>query len=537
METKYSFWSSIPDFIGALTESRWVSIDLVATGISPYGPLPPDSTARERYEDAKKGAEMFQILQLGFTFCKYNEATYEYDTKTFEYPVSPLFSYQPGSSVLIQTLNRNFSTSARRYALLQKGNFPFSRSMDLGVPYLSRNEELEIKRRRIQLREPEPIEFSLLYGKNLEFYRSSKAQIRVALENAQPHEYIHVPICSQHGQPLNDLEINIIQQLLQQDFPSLVVKRAGDTGDIYVTRSDPTKASSLQLLNMEALSRHIGIRHLLEAIAGGDFASYINPQWVSKGLSARHGAHSHGNNRSAFGHTSDLPKAEAILKTKRPIIVGHNLFRNLAIIYRTFFGTLPETVDEFLSTIHQMFPRIVDTQYMFVRGQEQLGAPFDITKLEWLYGRNQYKTHPIVKSTDNFITLNANRAQRAGYRSAITMVLFLKQAFYTREIWSDTPLVAQMVYQPSCSTSSQRNTHSHRSRDNIIDQQASQSTLVEDQVLEPNLPVIPAFIPMTASTQPLSILPEDLILPWSNPFWREFGNKTAIGRNCRFEFM
>jgi poly(A)-specific ribonuclease len=70
-----TFWDMVPELMGALVDSRWVAIDVEMTGISATGrPIPPNSSTQEAYELVKQAAETYQILQLGFTFCKYTDS-------------------------------------------------------------------------------------------------------------------------------------------------------------------------------------------------------------------------------------------------------------------------------------------------------------------------------------------------------------------------------------------------------------------------------------------------------------------------------
>lgn len=52
------------------------------------------------------------------------------------------------------------------------------------------------------------------------------------------------------------------------------------------------------------------------------------------------------------------------LKEKRTVLVGHNVFIDLIYFYACFFGKLPDQVEEFQRTIHDLFPIVVDTKYL-----------------------------------------------------------------------------------------------------------------------------------------------------------------------------
>ena len=53
-----------------------------------------------------------------------------------------------------------------------------------------------------------------------------------------------------------------------------------------------------------------------------------------------------------------------ILKEKRTVLVGHNLFLDLIYFYSTFFGPLPDRVEGFQKIIANLFPLVFDTKYL-----------------------------------------------------------------------------------------------------------------------------------------------------------------------------
>jgi poly(A)-specific ribonuclease len=62
------------------------------------------------------------------------------------------------------------------------------------------------------------------------------------------------------------------------------------------------------------------------------------------------------------------------LKTRQPVLVGHNMFTDLVYFYRSFVGPLPDTIEQFCGAIHELFPRIVDTKYLATHAEGDLNA-------------------------------------------------------------------------------------------------------------------------------------------------------------------
>lgn len=110
------------------------------------------------------------------------------------------------------------------------------------------------------------------------------------------------------------------------------------------------------------LNGAVGFRYLFEALAGGSFTPKAQHHWTTPAR-PQPGLGGYGYHRPKF----DISKCEEALKKSRPSIIGHNIFYDLVFIYRTFFGPLPDDLDEFLSEIHELFPRIIDTKYLATR--------------------------------------------------------------------------------------------------------------------------------------------------------------------------
>ncbi|KAI0460419.1 CAF1-domain-containing protein [Xylaria acuta] len=508
-----TFWAILPELMGALVDSRWVAIDVEMTGISTGGHfIPPGSTPQEAYQSVKQSAESYQILQIGFTFCKYNNITSEYETRTIECPISPLFPPGMGSKALTQALNRKFATSVSSYAFLRDHNFSFSKMLDSGVPYLSREEELDVKRRDVQMLGDDIVDISKLSGQNMQFYSFYKSKIQCALERATSRERICVPVIGPTGQPLNNFETKLIYQTLRDEFPFLATTGLATDGHFDVVWES--------------------IRHVFDALAGGEFASKIKESWILGGAQNCRIDPLNSNNRPGFGYAPDMSQVEAILKARSPIIVGHNLFHDLAFIYRTFFGHLPENLDEFLSTIHKLFPRIIDTKYMFLKSQAHQGQVATNRSLSELYSMYGTRQLPFIRSTDNFIEKSEN-FHHAGQDSALTMTLFLKQAVYIKSFWTQSRSVPEMLCRPRESILDEQGEWEKASRCGLDRYAPLTASPARDSFpgVDPSLQDSPPQRLENYSVKEASIMP-----PWSEAFWREFGNKTRIGNAGIVEF-
>jgi poly(A)-specific ribonuclease len=107
---------------------------------------------------------------------------------------------------------------------------------------------------------------------------------------------------------------------------------------------------------------------VIEALVGGNFAEEIDVEWLVGDLDAA------SRKQALKDMKRNLATYEKKLKEHRPILVGHNQMLDLCFIYRTFFGPLPDKLEDFQRDIQFLFPRIADTKYMATRGGHDMLA-------------------------------------------------------------------------------------------------------------------------------------------------------------------
>ncbi|XP_077222983.1 polynucleotidyl transferase, ribonuclease H-like superfamily protein isoform X2 [Tasmannia lanceolata] len=98
-----------------------------------------------------------------------------------------------------------------------------------------------------------------------------------------------------------------------------------------------------------------------------------------------------------------------LLASEQKLIVGHNCFLDLAHIYSKFFGPLPSSVAEFASSVHKLFPCIIDTkhllkadsllQHLMKRNSTSLSSAFALLCPQIVCPSNNYSlaSRPCVK--------------------------------------------------------------------------------------------------------------------------------------------
>lgn len=91
------------------------------------------------------------------------------------------------------------------------------------------------------------------------------------------------------------------------------------------------------------MEAQIGLRWLVEALAGGNLEGLTTNSFLT---------YVQGREAEVAQQLSNL---KAVLKTKRTVLVGHNVFIDLIYLYRCFFGQLPEHVEDFQDVMHKLF--------------------------------------------------------------------------------------------------------------------------------------------------------------------------------------
>jgi DNA polymerase III epsilon subunit-like protein len=152
-------------------------------------------------------------------------------------------------------------------------------------------------------------------------------------------------------------------------------------------------------------------------LVGGDLSD-IDPEWFAS-----------KNSNSPQDQLPLIKKelAEIIkkLNRKKHVIVGHNLFMDLAFIYKTFIGALPAKVGHFQQMVHEHFPSIIDTKYL---ATHETNAMNPQTNLKELLEPFKKVRVPLVVLHEHHTAYSDayGKDHEAGYDSWMTAELFVK---------------------------------------------------------------------------------------------------------------
>ncbi|KAF4624877.1 hypothetical protein G7Y89_g13293 [Cudoniella acicularis] len=420
------FRRQLLDILKHISNATFVTFDLEMSGISTrpkygMGDRSHDigkPTLQQQYEDMKRAAETFQVLQMGITCVEEDHEREYYLARPFNFNLSPLSA----DGVDIK-LERTFSFSSSACDFLQKNRFDFGQVFKSGVPYLSKREEDETREEYMNRADrnskiPDVV-VSASDPVALEFYRNARKTINAWVNDPKP-AYEFCNITSPEG-PLNAYQRRLVHQLVRNEFPTLRTFARNDSHFMQVVKLDPAAEATFQKRKLDgfnrAIAKQVGLRWIFEALSGGDLSA-IDPKWFCPEESEK-------PELQLNAVTKEFNEVCEALQNKKHIIVGHNLFTDLGFIYNTFIGLLPHNVKHFQQDIHELFPQIIDTKYLATHGHDSMNPRAGLKELLEPFK----KVHtPLIVLHEKHTSYGSSfgKEHEAGFDSWMTAELFVK---------------------------------------------------------------------------------------------------------------
>jgi poly(A)-specific ribonuclease len=324
-----------------ISEADFVSFDLELSGIPSRLPNKQPrvgggrSTLEERYAETKAGADRYQILQVGITCARFDYITNNYVLRPYNINISPLLDER-------LDIEREISLQSGAITFLLGCGFDMSKPFTHGVQYLSREEAAQAKQAtwdRLDNKNPPP-DMQLKEGDvdSLDFMR----RVRDAVTQWKAGHSESLAITTHTGlkkQPLvpaiSRFEKRLVHQLIRAEFPDLV--SIGRSECVRIVDYDPVREAdnTRRIKNrvQEQIARQTGFRWVFEALTSGGDVDNPNPLY-SQNMEDIMTVVPHD-----IRHRYD--RAIERLKTRQPVLVGHNMFTDIVYLYRTFVGQLP----------------------------------------------------------------------------------------------------------------------------------------------------------------------------------------------------
>ncbi|KAI1957004.1 hypothetical protein LOZ58_005926 [Ophidiomyces ophidiicola] len=293
-----------------------------------------------------------------------------------------------------------------------------------GVVYISREEEENAKARVLErnrrLASLDDIRLTDLDSQYTIFLQEARRLLDGFVNKVDTSFYVNIPgpeLRSATPITITNFHKRLVHQLVRSEYPGLV--SIGKSNFVHVIRYNQKREDKIleeRLIHVrERIYSQTGFRWVVEAMIGGDLSKLPPRSFLSPDCE-----HS-GSGQNVIAYSDHLQEK---LKAKKLVMVGHNLFTDLVNFYSCFFGNLPDTVDEFLSIIHGLFPTVVDTKYL---ATFDCGSDLPSSTLEEIDEMFATKEMPVITIDPKYTKyMGCKVPHEAGYDSLVTARVFLR---------------------------------------------------------------------------------------------------------------
>ncbi|KAJ6118456.1 Ribonuclease CAF1 [Penicillium samsonianum] len=424
--TAVTFPDCFPSILNDISTSCFVSVDFELSGVvfKPSTPQSQAQTVQERYVEAKAAAERYQILQVGLTTCHEDKENATYTLKPYNINLSPITQHE-------MDVNRDWTFGSRSMEFLLANHFSIDHMCTFGVRYLSREEEkLAIKRATEKCYSRNPVQVADIKKddhESLEFLEAVRISVNEWLAQGEKRrEWLNIPppssvqlIPGPIPTGLTSMQKWLIHHLISNEYPNLTSR--GASTFVQIELRDPCNEQSTfetkLKVKKERVRKHIGFRWIAEALVGGSLEE-LEPDAFQPLMKIIE--------QPTFEIEQLSDKVKHRLKENRPVLVGHNMFCDLLFFHRCFLGPLPNTLAEFQTVIHDLFPMLADTKYM---ATHDCGSLNPMSSLEELNTTLAGIESPKIEIDPRFAKYKfRKRTHEAGYDSMLAAMAFIKLA-------------------------------------------------------------------------------------------------------------
>ncbi|KAK8468556.1 hypothetical protein PHAVU_006G058000 [Phaseolus vulgaris] len=317
--TTANFEPSLAELRRHVRSSDFVAIDLEMSGITsaPWRESLEFDRSDVRYLKVRDSATKFAVVQFGvcpFRWDSSNNSFVAYPHSFYVFPRQEHAGLGPCDEFLWQTTSMDF---------LAKYQFDFNACIHEDVrdmPLLSAADILFTARMKNKFREWRD---GLLHEQNLE----DQIQGDTGDSKFQEMFFEMHPALRLNG--FTSHQLKLIQLVIRKHFKDLS----------YVSVN--SEASNLQQLVVYTDSKD-ELNSLLKKVK----------------------EENHGAEKMKIQAAVGLRHVIDLLSSEQKLIVGHNCFLDLAHVYSKFIGPLPDTPEEFVTSVNKCFPHIVDTKIL-----------------------------------------------------------------------------------------------------------------------------------------------------------------------------
>ncbi|TQN73348.1 Poly(A)-specific ribonuclease PARN [Colletotrichum shisoi] len=316
--TTENFWRQLPRILLSIANSQFVAIDLEMTGIADKNSEERlgNPTKQQIYEIARKIASTFNVFELGIT-CIISKPDGAYTTESFSFTVSPyLHADTRNDETFVKDVDRRLSVSYNTLKFLRKERIRMEKIYDDCVPYLSRKDVRKATERMEKRMKPW----------STKEHPYDEDQEGLCFFSEYRPDDIKVLIPPSESKRRTDVYHQIVRSKAKVLVPHMRCRtwNYGATVIVYPVddEEETDRHKFLQDQLTASLAKYSGIRLVIEALAGGDFAELIDADRImlQSTLAARSGASSESEDQDAYStsQTSDEWPSEPFLEPDNP---------------------------------------------------------------------------------------------------------------------------------------------------------------------------------------------------------------------------
>ncbi|XP_010061445.2 poly(A)-specific ribonuclease PARN [Eucalyptus grandis] len=348
--TRSNFEPALESLREHVRAADYVAVDLEMTGVTsaPWRESFEFDRYDVRYLKVKDSAEKFAVVQFGvcpFRWDPQELCFVAHPHNFYIFPRQELSFDDPSAyEFLCQTASVDF---------LAKYQFDFNMCIREGISYLSREQENELLRHLeesscSQIKHKEFRDVPLISIADVLFSERIKNRIKEWHD-----ELLRDRNCElQFNESSNDSK-QLLQTIFYRTRPALAL--SGFTAHQLRFIQQVTRNHFEDIVYVCMNVQNACVQPLLVYTDGNTDKDLLMKEVEDEN---RRGEELKIHSAVGFRHVIDL------LSSEQKLIVGHNCFLDVAHIYRKFFGELPFTAEEFVSSANKHLPYIVDTKVL-----------------------------------------------------------------------------------------------------------------------------------------------------------------------------
>lgn len=352
--TKSNFESELGELRRHVGAADFVAIDLEMSGVTsaPWRDSFEFDRSDVRYLKVKDSVEKFSVLQFGVCPFRWDASTHSFVAYPYNFYIFPRQEVPiggPSYEFLCQTTSIDF---------LARYQFDFNACIHEGISYLSRQQEHEALRRLDKAYEDElsDAQFNPKEVRDIPLNRVADILFCERMKN-RFKEWCDVLLRDRNGGFQLQWNSNHSKEQCQTVFFKMrpALSLAGFTSHQFRLIEWVISKHFKDLTYVRVDDESFSSQHLVVYTESKDDRDLLMKEVKDV---CHQGAEMKIQAAIGFRHVIDL------LSSERKLIVGHNCFLDIAHVYSKFFGPLPSTAEEFVSSVNKYFPYIVDTKIL-----------------------------------------------------------------------------------------------------------------------------------------------------------------------------